>query len=43
MLDTIELPESKKIDKIEVVTISHLFAEAIERVYTDLPVSKLYE
>ncbi len=43
VLDTIELPESKKIDKIEVVTISHLFAEAIERVYTDLPVSKLYE
>ena len=43
VLDPIELPESKKIDKIEVVTISHLFAEAIERVYTDLPVSKLYE
>lgn len=43
VLDTIPLPEEKKIDKIEVVTISHLFAEAIERVYTDLPVSKLYD
>lgn len=42
VLDTIELPEEKKIDKIEVVTIADLFAEAIERVYTDLPVSKLY-
>lgn len=43
VLDTIPLPPQKKIDKIDVVTISHLFAEAIERVYTDLPVSKLYE
>lgn len=43
VLDTIELPEEKKIDKIEIVTVSDLFAEAIERVYTDLPVSKLYE
>ena len=43
VLDTIELPESKKIDKIEVVTIADTFAEAIERVYTDLPVSKLYD
>lgn len=43
VLDTIPLSPEKRIDKIEVVTISHLFAEAIERVYTDLPVSKLYE
>ena len=43
VLDTIPLAEEKKLDKIEVVTISHLFAEAIERVYTDLPVSKLYD
>ncbi len=43
VLDTIPLADEKKIDKIEVVTISHLFAEAIERVYTDLPVSKLYD
>lgn len=43
VLDTIELPKEKQLDKILVVPISHLFAEAIERVYTDLPVSKLYE
>ena len=43
VLDTIELPESKKIDKIEIVGIADTFAEAIERVYTDLPVSKLYD
>ncbi len=43
VLDTIELPPEKRIDKIEVVSVADLFAEAIERVYTDLPVSKLYE
>lgn len=43
VLDTIELPEEKRIDKIEIVSIADLFAEAIERVYTDLPISKLYE
>ena len=43
VLDTIELPQSKKIDKIQVVGVADTFAEAIERVYTDLPVSKLYD
>ncbi|MCM1289770.1 MAG: ribose-phosphate pyrophosphokinase [Corallococcus sp.] len=43
VLDTIDLPEEKRLPKIKVVTIADMFAEAIERVYTDLPVSKLYE
>lgn len=43
VLDTIELPPEKSIDKIEIISVADLFAEAIERVYTDLPVSKLYE
>ena len=43
VLDTIELDASKRIDKIEIVGIADVFAEAIERVYTDLPVSKLYD
>ena len=43
VLDTIELPEEKKIDKIEIVPVSELFAEAIERIYTDLPFSNMYE
>ena len=42
VLDTIELPPEKRIDKIEVVSIADIFAEAIERVYTDLPMSKLF-
>ena len=43
VLDTIELPPEKRIDKIEIVSIADIFAEAIERVYTDLPMSKLFE
>lgn len=43
VLDTIDLPSEKRIGKIEIVSIADIFAEAIERVYTDLPVSKLYE
>ena len=43
VLDTIELSPEKHIDKIEVVSVAGIFAEAIERLYTDLPVSKLYE
>ncbi len=43
VLDTIDLAPEKRIDKIEVVSISDIFAEAIERVYTDLPMSKLFE
>ena len=43
VLDTIDLPAEKRIGKIEIVSIADIFAEAIERVYTDLPVSKLYE
>lgn len=43
VLDTIALPEEKRLPKIKVVSIADMFAEAIERVYTDRPVSKLYE
>ena len=43
VLDTIEMPEYKQISKIKVVSIADLFAEAIERVYTDMPLSKLFD
>ncbi len=43
VLDTIELPEEKRFEKIEQISVAPLFADAIERVYTDLPVSKLFE
>ena len=43
VLDTIEMPNYKKIDKIKVVSIADLFAEAIEHVYNDKPVSQLFD
>lgn len=42
VLDTIQLPEEKKIDKIKVLSIANVFAEAIDRIYEDLSVSTLF-
>ena len=42
ILDTIALDESKKLDKITVVPVAPVFAEAIERIYEDKPVSPLF-
>lgn len=41
--DTIPLSEEKKIDKIEIVSVSELFAEAILRIYKNESVSKLFD
>ncbi len=41
--DTIPLPEEKKIDKIEIVSVAPLFAEAIRRIHDNESVSKLFE
>ena len=43
MLDTIHLPEEKKIEKFEVLSVAEIFAAAIENVYLDKPMSKLYD
>ena len=43
MLDTVHLPEEKMIDKFEILSIADLFAAAIENVYLDKPMSKLYD
>ena len=42
ILDTIALDESKKLDKITVIPVAPVFAEAIERIYEDKPVSPLF-
>jgi len=42
VLDTIDLPSHKKIDKIKVMSVAPVFAEAIERIYEDLPMSTLF-
>ncbi len=43
MLDTVQLPKEKIIDKFEILSIADLFAAAIENVYLDKPMSKLYD
>lgn len=42
LLDTIALPEEKKIDKITVLPVAPVFAQAIERIYADRPISPLF-
>ena len=42
LLDTIALPEEKRIDKIKIIGTHNVFAQAIDRIYTDKPVSTLY-
>ena len=42
ILDTIELPKEKRIDKFITVSVAPIFAEAIAAIFADLPVSKLF-
>lgn len=42
VLDTIALPEEKKIDKLTVLPVAPVFAQAIERIYGDKPISPLF-
>lgn len=42
VLDTIAIPESKMIDKIQTKSVASLFAEAIKRIYNDETVSILF-
>ena len=42
LLDTIALPEKKRIDKIKIIGTHNVFAQAIDRIYTDKPISTLY-
>ena len=41
--DTISLPKDKENEKIKVLSVAHIFAQAIERIYEDQPVSILFE
>ncbi len=42
ILDTINLPAEKRIDKIKILSVAPLFAEAISRIYSDKPMSSLF-
>ena len=43
MLDTVHLPKEKMRDKFSILTAADIFAAAIENVYLDKPMSKLYD
>ena len=43
ILDTIPLPEEKKLDKIEVLSVATLFAHAIKNIYSDQKMSDIYD
>ncbi len=42
LLDTIALPAEKACDKIVQIEVGHVFAQAIDRIYQDKPVSPLF-
>ena len=42
LLDTIALPDEKKIDKIKILPVAPIFAKAIQRIYSDEPISPLF-
>jgi ribose-phosphate pyrophosphokinase len=41
--DTVTIPEQKKLDNMQIVTVSEVFAEAIKRVFDGKSVSALFE
>lgn len=43
LLNTIPLPEEKKIDKIKVLSVAPLFAEAMIRIFTNDSISRLFD
>jgi ribose-phosphate pyrophosphokinase len=42
VLDTVPVPQEKRIGKLTVLPVAPIFAEAIERVFEDKPVSPLF-
>ena len=42
VLDTIELPEEKKIDKIQIKTVAPLFGDAIKKIFSNESISMLF-
>jgi len=42
ILNTIPLPPEKQLDKVKVLSVAGIFAEAIERIYGDISISSLF-
>jgi ribose-phosphate pyrophosphokinase len=43
MLNTINLPEEKQLDKFRYISVAPIFAEGIKRIYEDVSISKLFD
>ena len=43
MLDTINIPQEKMLPTFKMITTAPIFAAAIENVYLDRPMSKIYD
>ncbi|MFL0269546.1 ribose-phosphate pyrophosphokinase [Candidatus Clostridium radicumherbarum] len=43
MLNTNDLPQHRMLSKFNILSVGPVFAEAIKRIYEDMPVSKLFE
>lgn len=43
VLDTIDIPQEKRIEKLTVLSTADLFARAIDTIYLDKPMSRLYD
>lgn len=43
MLNTINLPQDRTLEKFNMLSVAPVFADAIRRIYEDMPVSKLFE
>lgn len=43
LLDTVPIPEDKMLDKFTILPVAPVFAEAIERIYADKPVSPMFK
>ena len=43
VLNTIPLSEEKRIEKIKIISVASIFAEAITRIYEDVAISSLFD
>ena len=43
LLNTIPLPEEKRLDKMKILSVAPLFAEAMIRIFTNDSVSRLFD
>ena len=43
LLNTIPVPEEKKLKKFTILSVGHIFAETIARVYSNKPISAMFQ